>query len=56
MTEQDIKAWEREIRHAQMMQRQRPRWDGERPPTATQPVVEIIPVSQSIQRNDGANQ
>lgn len=28
MTEQDIQAWEREINHAQMMQKQREGWDG----------------------------
>lgn len=28
MQEQDIQAWEREIKHTQMMQKQREGWDG----------------------------
>ena len=30
MQEQDIQAWERELEHSQMMQKQREGWDGKR--------------------------
>ena len=31
MTEQEIQAWEREIKHAAKMQKQREGWDGKKP-------------------------
>ena len=35
MTEQEIRDWEREIRHAEMMKKNSEGWDGKTPPTAT---------------------
>lgn len=33
MQEQDIQAWERELNHSQMMQKQREGWDGKQSET-----------------------
>ncbi len=35
MTEQEIRDWEREIQHFQMMQKQREGWDGKNPTPET---------------------